>query len=200
MDIHFNPHIFSEGRQAFVRRRRTNWTEWNAEAFGRHQGAGNKCQCFDFGLEVWRRGAVRVQSKGVPSWFPNFGVNNYNEEPLIIAIFSVTTIVQLRNKAAKFVEELKDRDKLSAFYRFVFTYAKSAAERHLKVDAAIEYWKLVLDRFFGSAKDNRLQMWYMFLKSTNVPNISQDTWNLLLPFLWETDPELSNYDFETGPW
>ncbi|KAI6171535.1 Defective in cullin neddylation protein [Aphelenchoides bicaudatus] len=112
----------------------------------------------------------------------------------------VATITQLKNKATKFLEEFRDREKLTAFYRFTFVYAKSASSRHLDVDTAITYWKLVLDRFFSNERDNRLQMWYMFLKFHNIQQISQDTWNLMLPFLWESNPELTNYDFETGPW
>lgn len=115
-------------------------------------------------------------------------------------IFSITTVAQLKTKASKFTDELKDREVMGPFYRFTFNYAKSAANRHLDVETAISYWKLILDRFFSSDRDNRLQMWYMFLKCNNIPNISQDTWNLLLPFLWETDPQLTDYDFETGPW
>lgn len=123
-------------------------------------------------------------------------VNSFNRDNP----FSITSIAQLKNKAAKFVEELNNRDKLSAFYRFVFNYAKPSSHRHLETDTAIRYWKLILDRFFSNERDNRLQKWYMFLQCTGVKAITQDTWNLFLLFLWETNAHLSNYDFETGPW
>ncbi|KAI6183281.1 DCN1-like protein 1 [Aphelenchoides bicaudatus] len=112
----------------------------------------------------------------------------------------VETTVQLKNKVSKLVDELKNHEKMNSFYRFTFVYAKSASSRHLDIEMAIIYWKLVLDRFFSSEHDNRLQMWYMFLKSNNVQHITQDTWNLLLPFLWESDSKFAKYDPETSSW
>lgn len=60
---------------------------------------------------------------------------------------------------------------------------------------ALALWQLV----FTQAKPGLLDPWFTFLKVNEVKGISRDTWNMFLPFVESTLPDLSNYD-ESEAW
>ncbi|KAI6240462.1 Defective in cullin neddylation protein [Aphelenchoides fujianensis] len=111
--------------------------------------------------------------------------------------FGVSTVPQLKRKLPAVVEEaLNNKTEFESLYRFTFEYARPASSKTLDLETASNYWRLVLSRM----TDHRIYHWIMFLTERSVAAISQDTWNMFLHFLWQNNPQLTNYDLDYGCW
>lgn len=103
----------------------------------------------------------------------------------------------LRERFPDLLAEAKDQKNFKNLYNFTFSFGldHSSGQRSLPTEMAVALWNLV----FTQAKPELLDHWFAFLKETEVKGISRDTWNMFLPFVETTLPDLSNYD-ESEAW
>ena len=103
----------------------------------------------------------------------------------------------LRERFPDLLSEAKDKKFFKDLYNFTFSFGldHSSGQRSLPIDMAVALWELV----FTQQKPDLLDRWFTFLKQNEVKGISRDTWNMFLPFVEATLPDLSNYD-ESEAW
>lgn len=103
----------------------------------------------------------------------------------------------LRERFPDLLAEAKDKKHFKDLYNFTFSFGldHSSGQRSLPIEMAVALWELV----FTQQKPDLLDQWFTFLKQNEVKGISRDTWNMFLPFVETTLPDLSNYD-ESEAW
>lgn len=103
----------------------------------------------------------------------------------------------LRERFTVLLAEAKDQRNFKNLYDFTFSFGLDhiSGQRSLPIDMAAALWQLV----FTQNKPELLDRWFAFLKVNEVKGISRDTWNMFLPFVETTLPDLSNYD-ESEAW
>lgn len=103
----------------------------------------------------------------------------------------------LKERFPELLAEAKDRKNFKDLYNFTFSFGldHSSGQRSLPIEMAVPLWDLV----FTQNRPDILDRWFDFLKESEVRGVSRDTWNMFLPFIEITLPDLSNYD-ETEAW
>lgn len=76
-----------------------------------------------------------------------------------------------------------------SFLSFSFTYAKSAATKHLDIQSAISYWQL-----FFTTREPRIRSWIEFVQHEKLKGVNKDLYFLLFDFFDTTDSSYANYD------
>jgi DCN1-like protein 1/2 len=89
---------------------------------------------------------------------------------------------------------LTDEATFKRVYMFTFAFARTPGQKSLPLEAAAEYWKLLLGKRF----ETQLPAWIEFLETEYKKAISKDTWNCMYDFvqLAQKDPELQSYDVD----
>lgn len=103
----------------------------------------------------------------------------------------------LKERFPELLAEAKEKKNFKNLYNFTFSFGldHSSGQRSLPIDMAVPLWNLV----FTQNKPDILDRWFEFLKEIEVRGVSRDTWNMFLPFVEATLPDLSNYD-ESEAW
>lgn len=103
----------------------------------------------------------------------------------------------LKERFPDLLAEAKEKNNFKNLYNFTFLFGldHSSGQRSLPIEMAVALWKLV----FTQKKLELLDRWFSFLKQNEVKGISRDTWNMFLPFVKATLPNLSNYN-ESEAW
>lgn len=98
----------------------------------------------------------------------------------------------LRERFPALLADAKEQKNFKNLYNFTFSFGldHSSGQRSLPIDMAVPLWDLV----FSQNKPEILDRWFEFLKGGEVRGVSRDTWNMFLPFMETTLPDLSNYD------
>ncbi|KAI6231231.1 Defective in cullin neddylation protein [Aphelenchoides besseyi] len=150
--------------------------------------------CRDLGIEVESMSALVLAWKMEAETQCEFSLAEFRKG---LRKMDVTNVNQLKLKLRQVVDEtLNSKSEFEALYRFCFDYARSAASKTLDLETATNYWRLVLSKM----DDHRIYNWIMFLTERSVNAVSQDTWNMFLPFVWKNNMTLTNYDLEFGSW
>lgn len=89
----------------------------------------------------------------------------------------------------------RNTNRLRELYSFTWNYAKPSEAKTMDWETAVQYWRILLHNLVDP---NLLNLWLDFV-SHNGKAVTKDTWNLLLEFVTNVDPRLSNYDFD-GAW
>ena len=103
----------------------------------------------------------------------------------------------LKDRFPELLSEAKSKKNFKELYNFTFSFGldHSTGQRSLPIDMAKPLWDLV----FTQNRPELLDRWFEFLQDSEVRGISRDTWNMFLPFVESTLPDLSNYD-ESEAW
>ena len=103
----------------------------------------------------------------------------------------------LRERFPELLAQAKNEKNFKGLYNFTFSFGldHTSGQRSLPVDMAVALWNLV----FTQNRPGLLDRWFEFLKEGEVRGVSRDTWNMFLPFVDTTLPDLSNYD-ESEAW
>lgn len=103
----------------------------------------------------------------------------------------------LRERFPELLSQAKNEDNFKGLYNFTFSFGldHTSGQRSLPVEMAVALWNLV----FTQNRPDLLDRWFEFLKGGEVRGVSRDTWNMFLPFVETTLPDLSNYD-ESEAW
>lgn len=103
----------------------------------------------------------------------------------------------LRERFPELLAEAKEERNFKNLYNFTFSFGldHSSGQRSLPIEMAVALWNLV----FTQSQPVLLDHWFTFLKENEIKGISRDTWNMFLPFVETTLPDLSNYD-ESEAW
>jgi len=108
---------------------------------------------------------------------------------------SCKTLDQMRTRVPALRSSLSaDEDVFKRVYMYTFALARSQGQKSLPLEAAAEYWKLLLNKRFEA----QLPIWIEFLEKEYRKAISKDTWNCMYDFvqLARKDPELKTYDVD----
>ncbi|KAG9451332.1 hypothetical protein H6P81_011297 [Aristolochia fimbriata] len=87
-----------------------------------------------------------------------------------------------------------DSRQFMSFYDFVFFMCRENRQKSVSASMAIDAWRLVLNGRF-----RLLNQWCDFVKEYHRHNISEDTWQQLLPFSKCVQEDLGGYD-PKGAW
>lgn len=103
----------------------------------------------------------------------------------------------LKERFPDLLADARDKTNFKDLYNFTFSFGldHSTGQRSLPIDMAVPLWGLV----FTQNKPDILDRWFDYLKESEVKGVSRDTWNMFLPFVETTLPDLSNYD-ESEAW
>lgn len=88
-------------------------------------------------------------------------------------------------------EILKDHNKMKELYNFTFNYAKTAGQKTVDLDSAIEYWRILFEN-----KYKHLDLWFAYLQECHKRPINKDSWSLFYDFVHLINEDMSNYDSE----
>ncbi len=103
----------------------------------------------------------------------------------------------LRERFPDLLADARDQNNFKDLYNFTFSFGldHSSGQRSLPIDMAVPLWGLV----FTQNRPEILDRWFEYLKESEVKGVSRDTWNMFLPFVETTLPDLSDYD-ESEAW
>ncbi|TKR80860.1 hypothetical protein L596_014851 [Steinernema carpocapsae] len=105
------------------------------------------------------------------------------------------SIDKLRAKLPSLNDEVNnDAKSFRDLYSYAFNFGLNAKEKTLPIDVALAYWNMLFE--------NRYSLYPVlekFLYDRKQKGISRDQWNLVLDFMNDVKPDLSNYDTE-GAW
>lgn len=106
-------------------------------------------------------------------------------------------VKSLRERFPELLAQAKNEKNFKGLYNFTFSFGldHTCGQRSLPMEMAIALWNLV----FTQNRPDLLDRWFEFLKDGEVRGVSRDTWNMFLPFVDTTLPDLSNYD-ESEAW
>ncbi|QLQ82372.1 hypothetical protein HG537_0H01340 [Torulaspora globosa] len=94
------------------------------------------------------------------------------------------TIAQMRHVLEDLDTRLQtDLNYLTEIYKYAFDLAVDSNKRDLDLETAIEYWRLFLQpQYPVHVEEKLLSSWITFLRVNGNPNVTRDTWQMLLEF------------------
>lgn len=95
-----------------------------------------------------------------------------------------STIAQMRHVLEDLETKLQvDPNYLAEIYKYAFDLAVDTNSRNLDLDTAIEYWRLFFQPQYSVHVDEKLlSSWLTFLRASGKPDVTRDTWQMLLEF------------------
>jgi len=105
----------------------------------------------------------------------------------------IETIDDLKRKLPIFVSEIADLRDFKDFYGWLFTFSLEPNQKALRLDYAIDLWRVILQERFIYR-----DQWFTFLQGKRKA-ITKDLWNQLYEFIRLAQNDLDSYDFE-GAW
>eukprot|EP00922_Rhytidocystis_sp_ex-Travisia-forbesii_P024031 GHVS01035298.1.p1 GENE.GHVS01035298.1~~GHVS01035298.1.p1 ORF type:complete len:340 (+),score=84.20 GHVS01035298.1:286-1305(+) len=188
-------------------------------ATGRILPTGVRRLCEDIGLEVSDPVLLAIAFKCGCAVQGEFTKEEFLRGMTAMASDS---LLKLKSRIANLREELNSPETLRPIYSYSFGYSLDTGRRHLSMDLAIGYWRLLLSNQFGL-----LEEWIRFVQqqhqsrlevlqererrkflssgttdtqvSQEVDMISRDVWLMLFDLSLTKDSDLSTYDVN-GAW
>eukprot|EP01057_Protomagalhaensia_wolfi_P002216 Protomagalhaensia_wolfi_Nauph_80__2215@NODE_2436_length_1092_cov_4_949668_g1908_i0_p1_GENE_NODE_2436_length_1092_cov_4_949668_g1908_i0NODE_2436_length_1092_cov_4_949668_g1908_i0_p1_ORF_typecomplete_len255_score51_17Cullin_binding/PF03556_15/6_8e28UBA_4/PF14555_6/2e09UBA_4/PF14555_6/2_3e03_NODE_2436_length_1092_cov_4_949668_g1908_i03081072 len=108
---------------------------------------------------------------------------------------------ELKSQLSEWTTKLTVPESIRPIYRFLFKYALEDNSKSLPLEAAKEYWALLL----GPLKFELYSEWMAFvdevLAAKESPHISRDTWNVVFDFMKDTPRDaIAKYDVNESAW